>query len=60
MKVTILICLVSGSVFQNSLFVTDPLRNCESIFKSMIKVDDDVNGYNELNRKMKIREAENE
>jgi hypothetical protein len=43
MKVTILICLVSGSVFQNSLFVTD-----------------DVNGYNELNRKMKIREAENE
>ena len=40
MKVTILICLVSGSVFQNSLFVTDPLRNCESIFKSMIKVDE--------------------
>ena len=40
MKVTILICLVSGSVFQNSLFVTDPLRNCESIFTSMIKVDE--------------------
>jgi len=40
MKVTILICLVSGSVFENSLFVTDPLRNCENIFKSMIKVDE--------------------
>jgi hypothetical protein len=42
MKVTILICLVSGSVFQKTpLFVTDPLRKfVKASFKSMIKVDE--------------------